>query len=209
MNRAQRRAGQARNRQRGDVALLDCGTLFLPGETAVETEVLVGRAMERMEAQFGCRVPDAHRTSFADGIRKTLENIDRRERGLPPVGSAKCFDEEALEAGRRLLADMLPRATEMARGIGDFEDMSSWVVEAFRKNGFGIADLEAVMVYRAEPGAVQGWHGDVVFSRNLDPLPNMIGTKSDEPCATREEAEQRALELLATCVFHARKGFDA
>ena len=88
--------------------------------------------------------------------------------------------------------------------------MAPWIIDAFRKHGFRLGDLEAVMVHHTEPGVPhQGWHGDVVFGRVMDPLPNMIGTPTAEPCRSREEAEARALELLAMCCFHAKAGVDA
>ena len=210
MNRAQRRAATARNRLQGDIAVVDTGALFLPGETSVDLEVLVQRTVARMEAQIGLPVPDEYRAGFEDQIRASLQNIDRRERGLPPIGSAKSFSEEALEEGRRRLAGMLPRATGIAREAADGGQLPPWIIDALRKHGFRLGDLEAVMVYRTEPGVPhQGWHGDVVFGRVMDPLPNMIGTPTAEPCQTREEAEARALELLAMCCFHAKAGFDA
>ncbi len=210
MNRAQRRAATARNRLQGDIAVVDTGALFLPGETSVDLEVLVQRTVARMEAQIGLPVPDEYRTGFEDQIRASLQNIDRRERGLPPIGSAKSFSEEALEEGRRRLAGMLPRARGIAREAADGGQLAPWIIDAFRKHGFRLGDLEAVMVYRTEPGVPhQGWHGDVVFGRVMDPLPNMIGTPTAEPCRTSEEAEARALELLAMCCFHAKTGFDA
>ena len=212
MNRAQRRAVTARSRREGDIAaVVDTGTLFLPDETSVDLEVLVRRTVARMEAQIGCPVPHEYRTGFEDRIRASLQNIDRRERGLPPIGSAKSFSEEALEEGRRRLAGMLPRAMGIARGeAADGGHLAPWIIDAFRKHAFRLGDLEAVMVYRTEPGVPhQGWHGDVVLGRVMDPLPNMIGTPTAEPCRTREEAEARALELLAMCCFHAKAGFDA
>lgn len=210
MNRAQRRAATARNRLQGDIAVVDTGALFLPGETSVALEVLVQRTVARMEAQIGLPVPDEYRTGFEDRIRASLQNIDRRERGLPPIGSAKSFGEAALEEGRRRLAGMLPRAMGIAREAADGGQLAPWIIDAFRKHGFRLGDLEAVMVYRTEPGVPhQGWHGDVVFGRAMDPMPNMIGTPTAEPCGTREHAEARALELLALCCRHAKPGFDA
>ena len=114
-----------------------------------------------------------------------------------------------MREGERLLAELLPRAREIARTDPKAGEVSPWIAEAFRDHGFGIGDLEAVMVYPAEPGMPAGWHGDVMFSRTMDPLPNMIGTPTTEPCRTRGEAEARALELLAMCCFHAKTGFDA
>ena len=48
MNRAQRRAATARNRLQGDIAVVDTGALFLPGETSVDLEALVQRTVARM-----------------------------------------------------------------------------------------------------------------------------------------------------------------
>lgn len=208
LNRAARRAQQARARHTTIAVRL--GDLFDPAAAEMDSEELIRRAIARIEDRFGTRIPADQRSAVENGLRLQLANIRAEERGMAPVASAVRFDDARWEEGRRCLAELLPRAREIAcEDQAPLSPTAPHVAAAFRDNGFRLADLEAIMIYEAPADQPAGWHADIVFARELPPIGNTIGTKVASPCRTREEAEATALQLLAGVVTEASQRADA
>ena len=210
-NRARRRAAAAQQRR------LDRGTIVTPIAALLDTdadatprEVVIGRAIEHVEQRIGRALTATEAEQYGNLLRRELVNLERHEAGQAPVASALRFKDEQEEAGRRLLAELLPIAKERAReGAGGGAAMGQHLADALAANGFTLADLEAVLVYEAPPGQPPGWHGDVVLRRAMPPFAKGFGTKVDDPCGTREEAIEAATRMLTCFVQSAPEGLDA
>jgi hypothetical protein len=200
MNRHARRAAKAAHLP-SNVAVIPVDILFR-GEDSADGEELISRGLAEVERQLGLISPE-HVEHLRDQMYCSLENVEREERCLLPVTTALHYSDEEFAEGQRRLQRVLPAACARARSeeTGSLAQ-SSVVTAALRDNQFRLADIEAVMIYQARPGAPVGWHADVMFGRELPPLSNIIGTPVDSPCQTREEAEARALgllDMLVTC----------
>lgn len=94
--------------------------------------------------------------------------------------------------GRRLLRQLLPWARAEARkpefevklGSALGETTAAYVRED---------NLDALMIYPAPKG---GWHADVVLKHVPPGIPNVMGTRVEQPLRTRAEAEEAGKSLL-------------
>lgn len=102
--------------------------------------------------------------------------------------------DAAYRHGQRLLEDLLPWAraevrkgdhkTEMASALG--KSAATYITED---------NLDAILIYGAPKG---GWHGDVVLKSTPPGVPNAFGTRVEDPCRTRAEAEDTAKHILVS-----------
>lgn len=104
---------------------------------------------------------------------------------------------------RRLLEQMMPRALEQASAKKGFEPGDASDLFKALRPYIRTEILEGVHVYRTRLG---GWHADVVLKDVLPlGLPRILGTATALPCATRSEAEQSAVAILAVLIGLARE----
>jgi hypothetical protein len=95
---------------------------------------------------------------------------------------------------RNLLARLLPRAREFAAEHGgDLRAESHSVAGRGVMEHIKVENMVEVHVYR---GPVGGWHADIVLENLPVGVPNVIGTPSAMPCATRAEAEEAAVAMI-------------
>jgi hypothetical protein len=196
LNRKQCRAERARTRHLFAAPLeefLDRGADGRPVDTA--GEVVVGRFVDDVMRHTGGAIPAEAAAARRNQMRTELLNAQGAAEGLEPVATFDDLSDAALGEGRARLAAMLPRAKEMARDKQAAAD--DRVAAALRRNRVRLADLDAVVIHPAPAGQPAGWHADIVFARPVPELGNCIGTAVAKPCATREEAEQKGLALLA------------
>lgn len=192
------------------------------------TETIIARAVADAERQIGHALPEEARAVLRNGFATQLENIERVEAGQIPVAAALSFTPEQEAEAARLLAELLPKAREIAASLhragradelrpthvvapagtfaGDFTPADASLSAALAANGFTLADLRGVFVYEAPPGAKPGWHADVAMARAMTPFPDIFGTRVDAPCATREEALRAAMTQLLPFVLFAEGG---
>jgi hypothetical protein len=98
---------------------------------------------------------------------------------------------------RQLFRQLAPKAKRLAREFKTELVDSTAVADSFLAVG---CKPVGVHVYPAELG---GWHADIIFGNVPPGMPNTIGTPATLPCATRKEALDRAVMMLAA-IFAAR-----
>lgn len=199
MNRQQRRAAQAQNRGLAAVSLND---LFRPDDGEhVPVELMVDRAVAFMESRFGRAVPPERLEGFRNRIRAGLRNAERVESRLEPASTVHEFSDEQHAEGRARFAEMLPRARAHVRDTPACSSPWPGLPGLMREAGLRLADVESILVYPSPAGAPkQGWHGDVLFGREIARIGNTIGTRSDDPAKSPEDAAKNAFEILVALV---------
>lgn len=106
------------------------------------------------------------------------------------------YSYDEILAGRRRLRQLLPWARAEARKRTTPPQTLSMIAKAQRPH-FTEANLMALVIYPARLG---GWHADLLLHRTPDGISDAIGTPVDQPCRTRNEAEERGKNLLATAL---------
>jgi len=108
------------------------------------------------------------------------------------------YDYRSFDNRRRakfLLDKLLPRAREKASELVEFSAESA--VGMAMLPHLRLSRVEGVHVYQGEKG---GWFADLVFKDVPPGVPKVIGTASNLPCSTRDEAIDQAVTMLASVI---------
>jgi hypothetical protein len=102
---------------------------------------------------------------------------------------------------KTLLQKLLPQAIDTAKEVSQ-DDLEASVLGANTIKWLRLSHCTGVHVYQ---GAKGGWFADLTFTGLPAGVPEIIGTPVSLPKATREEAIQEGLELLAVVIAQERK----
>ena len=98
-----------------------------------------------------------------------------------------------LLVGRRLLQSVLPQARALRDTIPDGQWQAVSALGRAINPSLRVDNLDAVLIYEAPLG---GWHADIVLKTTPIGVPNVFGTRVETPCATRQEAHERAVQMV-------------
>ncbi|WP_046866814.1 hypothetical protein [Microvirga massiliensis] len=138
---------------------------------------------------------DPRKDSYVRLKAEALQADVRRRR------SYRHKDLDNRRMAKMLLQKLLPQAMETAKEVSS-DALETSALGGNTMKWLRLSQCTGVHVYQDAKG---GWFADLTFAGLPAGVPDIIGTPVSLPKATREEALQEGIELLALVIAHERK----